>query len=86
MSIIAAAAIAVSRRWFCAQTSPLLNAHTVVTNGLNVCFPLLPAPPLLEGQAVMRQYRDVVAPVSLEPHNLGGGAAFYLRASSLDPL
>jgi hypothetical protein len=49
--------------------SPLLNAHTVVTKGLNVCFPLLPAPPLLEGQAVMRPYLDVVAPASLEPHN-----------------
>ena len=69
MNIIAAAAKTVSRPWFCAQTSLLLNVHTAVTNGLNVYFPLLPAPPLLESQAVMHQYLVVVAPASLEPHN-----------------
>ena len=69
MNIIAAAAKTVSRPWFCAQTSLLLIVRTVATNGLNVYFPLLPAPPLLESQAVMHQYLVVVAPASLEPHN-----------------
>ena len=69
MNIIAAAAKAVSRPWFCAQTSLLHNVHTVATNGLNVYFPLLPVPPLLEGQVVMHQYLVVVAPASLEPHD-----------------
>ena len=69
MSTYAAAAIAVSRPWSFAQTSHLLNARIVVTIGLNVYFPLLPAPPPLQGQAVRVQYLDAVAPASLEPHN-----------------
>jgi hypothetical protein len=69
MSICAAAANAVSRPWFFAQMSHLLNAHIVVTIGLNVYFPLLPAPVLLQGQAMRLQYLDAGAPASLEPHN-----------------
>jgi len=75
MSIIAVAVISVSKPWFYAQTSRLLNAHIVVTMEWNVYFPPLPAPPLLEGQAVRLQYLDAVAPASLELHNQGGGAA-----------
>ena len=69
MSIFAAAVIAVSRPWFFAQTSHLLNAPIVVTIRWNVYFPLLPAPPLLGGRAMRLQHLDVVAPASLEPHN-----------------
>ena len=69
MSIFAAAAIAVSRPWFFVQTSHPLNALIVVSIGLNVYFPLLPAPTLLQGQAMRVQCLDAVAPAFLEPRN-----------------
>jgi len=50
---------------------------------LNVYFPLLPAPLLLQAQAVRLQYLDAGAPASLEPHNQGGGAALYLFSALL---
>jgi hypothetical protein len=69
MSMFAAAVIAVSRPWFFARTSHLLNAHIVVTIGWNACFPPLPAQPLLEDQALRLQHLDAVAPAFLELHN-----------------
>ena len=83
MSIAASAVIGVSRPWFFDQTNHLLSAHTVALRMQNVCFPLLPALVLLKGRAVRLQHLDAVAPASLEPPNLVGGAALTYVTPSL---
>lgn len=69
MSTIAAVVTAVSRLWFFAQTTHLLNAHTVEPIRWNVCFPPLPAPALLASRAKRPQYLDAAAPAFPEPPN-----------------
>ncbi len=79
MNICAAVVINVSKPWFFGQMSQHLHAHTVGLRVLNVCSPLLPAPPLLEGRAVRLQQRDAVAAAFLELPNKVGGAALRLH-------
>jgi hypothetical protein len=87
----APAAIHVSKPWFSVLTSHHLHVHIVGPREWNDYCPHLPAPPLLESQAVKRQQGDAAAPAFLELPDEAGGAVPYsislpLRMRTMRPV